>query len=109
MRKQQRTQTETQEHQIMKTKSIKVHSMIAATLALVVGATPNLRADEVTDWNENMLEAALVAKTSPLVMTRFAAIVQSAVFDAVNGIERRYQPIFVTAPAPRGASRRAAA
>jgi hypothetical protein len=39
-----------------------------------------------------------------------AAIVQAAVFDAVNGIERRYTPIYVPpAAAPPGASKRAAA
>src|SRR5207249_3856599 len=71
--------------------------------------TTTVRADEVTDWNQLMFQAALVAKTSPLVMTRVAAIVQAAVFDAVNGIERRYTPIHVEPAAARGASRRAAA
>jgi hypothetical protein len=66
-------------------------------------------ADEVIEWNQKMLHAALVANTSPLVTTRVGALVQSAVFDAVNGIERRYEPIHVPANAPRGASRRAAA
>ncbi len=70
-----------------------------------------VRADEVTDWNGIMLQAAhdAVPPTSPLVMTRVAAIVHASVFDAVNGIERRYTPIHVAPAAPRGASRRAAA
>jgi membrane-associated phospholipid phosphatase len=38
-----------------------------------------------------------------------AAIVQASVFDAVNGVERRYAPIHVAPDAPRGASKRAAA
>jgi hypothetical protein len=38
-----------------------------------------------------------------------AAIVQAAVFDAVNGIERRYAPIHVPPAGPAGASREAAA
>jgi hypothetical protein len=42
-------------------------------------------------------------------MSRVAAIVQASVYDAVNGIERRYTPIHVAPAAPRGASRRAAA
>src|SRR5205085_8020478 len=73
-----------------------------ALLALLLGiATGPLAgwtatADEVTDWNQNMLQAALAAKTSPLVTTRVAAIVQAAVFDALNGIERRYMPVHVT-------------
>ena len=67
------------------------------------------RADEVTDWNQYMLQSALAAKTSPIVMSRNAAIVQGSVFDAVNGINPRYTPIHVKPGAPRGASRRAAA
>jgi hypothetical protein len=47
--------------------------------------------------------------TNPLVLTRAIAIVQSAVFDAVNGIEPRYTAVHVQPAAPAGASRRAAA
>ena len=80
--------------------------MVVMLLAFVAPA----RADEVTDWNRIMFQAALVPPaTSPLVMGRVAAIVQAAVFDAVNGIERRFTPIHVEPAAPRGASRRAAA
>src|SRR6266487_660559 len=67
------------------------------------------RADEITDWNAILFQAVHKAGTSPIVTTRVAALVQAAVFDAVNGIERRYTPIHVTAEAPRGASQRAAA
>lgn len=80
---------------------------LAVTMASIFVITA--RADEVTDWNQYMLQAALVAKTSPIPMTRNAAIVQASVFDAVNGINRRYTPIHVKPAAPRGASRRAAA
>ena len=67
------------------------------------------QADEVVDWNQTMFRAGLVAGTSPLVITRVAAIVQAAVFDAVNGIDRRYAPIHVPPAGPAGASRDAAA
>ena len=67
------------------------------------------RADEVTDWNQYLLQAALVAKTTPIPMIRNAAIVQASVFDAVNGINPRYPPMHVKPAAPRGALRRAAA
>jgi hypothetical protein len=82
-------------------------------LALITLATylaPNARADEVTDWNQILFDAALVPPaTSPLVITRNAAIVHAAIFDAVNGIERRYSPVHVQPNAQPGASRRAAA
>ena len=78
---------------------------------LALGAAGFARADEVTDWNQIMFQAALAAvpPTSPLAMGRVGAIVQSSVFDAVNGIERRYTPVHVEPAADRGASRRAAA
>jgi membrane-associated phospholipid phosphatase len=79
-------------------------------VALATNIASTARADEVTDWNQILRDAALVPPaTSPLVITRVAAIVHAAVFDAVNGIERRYTPIHVDPAAPRGASRRAAA
>lgn len=66
-------------------------------------------ADEVTDWNHTMLMAVLTPPVTPApVATRVAAIFQAAVFDAVNGIDRRYTPIYVPAAAPPGASWRAA-
>jgi PAP2 superfamily len=67
------------------------------------------RADEVTTWNEVLFRSAIVAGTSSLNMTRFTALVQVAVFDAVNGIEGRYTPIHVAPAGPAGASSSAAA
>jgi len=66
-------------------------------------------ANEVTDWDQVLFQAALSAQTSPLNMTRFSAIFHSAVFDSVNGIERRFTPIYVPSTGPRNASVRAAA
>jgi hypothetical protein len=71
-------------------------------------------ADEVTDWNHIMVQATLkgtptVPATPAPVSTRSAAIVQAAIFDAVNGIDKRYTPIFVRQMGPRHASKRAAA
>ena len=75
-------------------------------LVLPLSLAGAVRADEVTDWHEHMLAAL---GPSPIVGSRDAALVSAAVFDAVNGIERRYAPIHVPAAAPRGASKRAAA
>ena len=65
--------------------------------------------DVVTEWNRNTLNAIEAEHTNPVITGRRLAIVDAAVFDAVNGIERRYIPYHVSADAPRGASRRAAA
>jgi len=83
---------------------------IAAVALACVGIAPLAGADEVTDWNQVMLRAGLVAGTTPTTMTRVAALVQVAVFDAVNGTDPRYQFFRVDpAGAPAGASKRAAA
>ena len=73
------------------------------------GPVPPGGSDEVTDWHEHMLSALVTAGLNPIVSTREAAMVSAAVFDAVNGIERRYEPIHVPAGAQPGASKRAAA
>lgn len=81
--------------------------LAAALTAAVTGAAG---ANEVTDWNQIMFQAALgPPATNPLVITRISAIVEASVFDAVNGIARKYSPIHVAPAAPRGASGRAAA
>lgn len=79
-------------------------------MALAASSASIARADVVTDWNKILFEAALVPPaTSPLVITRNAAIVHAAVFDAVNGIDRRYTPFRVEPAAPKKTSSRAAA
>jgi membrane-associated phospholipid phosphatase len=94
----------------MKDKNRSIRALVALTMSILLGiAVIPAAADEVTDWNAIMFQTALVAPaTSPLVMNRNAAIVQASVFDALNGIERRYTSIHVQPAAPRSASRRAA-
>jgi hypothetical protein len=79
-------------------------------VALAVGLTQKTVADEVLDWNA-ILRRSIVATPSAggAPGFRLAAIVQASVFDAVNGIDRRFTPIHVTSQAPAGASLRAAA
>ena len=68
------------------------------------------RADEVLDWTAIAVRAMLVPPAvAGGLQPRALAIVHVSIFDAVNGIERRYTPIHVEPNAPRGASRRAAA
>ena len=81
--------------------------LLLAVLPLVLAGA--VRADEVTDWHEHMLVALANGGGNSQIKSRNAAMVSAAVFDAVNGIERRYEPIHVPAEAPRGASKRAAA
>jgi hypothetical protein len=68
--------------------------------------------NQVLDWNQIFIDSLIATNTAGAVSDRLAAIVHTAIFDAYNGIERRYTPIFVPGfvqdEAPRGASRRAA-
>jgi hypothetical protein len=93
----------------MKNTATNVKRLIAAGLMLAgLASAPDVRADMVTDWNAT-LSAAINATTDlPPVAGRKAAIVQVAVFDAVNGIARKYEPYFVTDRAPGGARQEAA-
>ena len=68
--------------------------------------------DAVTEWNLNAEKAILASPTvsgSGAAAARVYVLMHVAIFDAVNGIGRRYTPYHVDATAPRGASRRAAA
>jgi hypothetical protein len=84
---------------------------LAVTVAAIASlASPGVaKADTVTDWNQTMIGALEAAHLPPPPSARVGAIVQASVFDAVNGIERRYEPYHVAPAAPPGASREAAA
>jgi hypothetical protein len=66
------------------------------------------RPNQVLEWNQIFVDTLIATNTANSSSQRLGAIVHTAIFDAYNGIERRYEPAFVHATAPRGASRRAA-
>jgi len=80
-------------------------ALLAASPLPVSAATP----DPVLEWIGVMNTAVLAGGTSPLVTTRVVALVSASVFDAVNGIEPRFQPLHVKPNAPHHASQHAAA
>ena len=61
---------------------MKVTKLLLLLAVFTTLITTTVRADEVTDWNRNLFEAARLNNppTSPLVITRNAALVQAAVF-----------------------------
>jgi len=62
-------------------------------LALFNGLTFNAaQADVVTDWNDVVLEAVTVAREPQPTQARSVAMVQLAMFEAINAVERRYRP-----------------
>jgi hypothetical protein len=77
-------------------------------LSLVLGSTA-ARADAVLDWNAIAVNTAVANKQNPFAQARYAAIVQLAVFEAVNSITHKYQPYLGTITAPPDASPDAAA
>ena len=79
-------------------------------LALAGLAAPRLaRADAVTDWNEIASNAIVVtAAQFPTVSTLSFAMVQGAVYDAVNAIDRAHQPYLVQPPSNPTDSKEAA-
>jgi hypothetical protein len=64
--------------------------------------------NQVLEWNQIFIDTLIGTNTANSSSQRLGAIVHTAIFDAYNGIERRYSPVFVHNTAPRGASRRAA-
>ena len=86
----------------------KILKLCVLMLSLVVGST-TARADAVLDWNAIAVTTAVANKQSPFAQARYAAIVQLAVFEAVNSITHKYQPYLGTITAPPDASPDAAA
>ena len=64
--------------------------------------------NEVLEWNQIFIDTLIATNTANSSSQRLGAIVHTSMFDAYNGIDRRYTPIFVHSTAPNGASRKAA-
>src|SRR6476659_7009605 len=89
-----------------------VVSIVLAAAATLVWVPPCFGSDDnpdqVLEWNQIFIDTLIATNTANSSSQRLGAIVHTAIFDAFNGIERRYTPIFVQNSAPAGASRRAA-
>src|SRR3954468_1418873 len=72
--------------------------------------SPVRAADVVLDWIGVMNDVILAPPaTNPLFTSRNVGFVGAAIFDAVNGIEKRYEPLMVAKYTGPHASSRAAA
>jgi hypothetical protein len=67
------------------------------------------RADVVLDWNALMVDAIRSDNSGPTLSSRNLAILHTAIYDAVNSIERTHQPFKFLLDAPPGTSAEAAA
>ena len=63
------------------------------------------RVNQVLEWNQIFIDTLIATNTANSSSQRLGAIVHTAIFDAYNGIEPRYTPIFVHSRTP--AARRA--
>src|SRR5262245_33351972 len=85
----------------------RVAIMLAIALPAAIPAAA--RGDAVTDWNAIMQATVSAPPTNPFFQARWGAIVQLAVFEAVNAIAGDYEPYLGIIDAPLGASPEAAA
>ena len=81
---------------------------------LAIGVPVSANANVITDWDEKAV--AVVMPAGPLGVSqqiytaqRMMGMVHAAMFDAVNSIERRYEPYLVQLPADPTTSKEAAA
>ena len=88
---------------------------VVSAVVMVAAAGSNAKSQEATrhmnevlEWNQIFIDSLIATGTPNSSSQRLGAIVHAAIFDAFNGIERRYTPIFFRDTAPQGTSRRAA-
>jgi len=74
----------------------KTFAYLCLSLAPLSLGSTFARADVVLDWNTIAVNRAVTNKANPFAQARYAAIVQLAVFEAVNSITGDYQPYLGT-------------
>ena len=89
-------------------KGIVTACLLLAALNPVEAQEEEERPNQVLEWNQIFIDKLIATNTANSSSQRLGAIVHTAIFDAYNGIEKRYTPVFVHDEAPSGASRRAA-
>ena len=83
--------------------------LAAAAVLLASTVAAPARADTVTDWNAIATTAIVTtAGQPPHASTPSFAMVQGAVYDAVNAIDRGHRPYIVAPPADPSDSKQAA-
>jgi PAP2 superfamily len=83
--------------------------LVAAVCAAAVALPAPAGADTVTDWNQNATTVLIGDNGQGAVANAHLAMVEGAVYDAVNAIDRRYTPLISMPRAKRWYSQDAAA
>jgi hypothetical protein len=93
-------------HQLSLVQSVLLFATIMIAQPFVAVA---FASDPVLDWIKITNDTAIATASNPLATSRVLSLVSASVYDAVNGIDTRYQPLHVVPSAPRHASARASA
>jgi hypothetical protein len=91
---------------------MKLKLQTCATIAIVafmLGLPASASADAVSDWNAIAVQATVTGARPGATGVLDIAMVQAAVYDAVQAIEKRYQPYYVDIPGASGSPTAAAA
>ena len=80
-----------------------------ATFAILFAAPARLSADAVADWNAIAVQATVTGTRPGPSGVLDIATVQAAIYDAVQAIEKRFEPYYVEIPGASGSPEAAAA
>jgi hypothetical protein len=80
-----------------------------AIFAILLAAPASASADAVGDWNAIAVQSTVTAARPGATGVLDTAMVQAAVYDAVQAIEKQYQPYYVDIPGASGSPTAAAA
>jgi len=86
---------------------MKFRTALGFCLSLFLAAV-QVRAGEVERWNRIATDAAAAEQLDPLSESRIFAIVHASIHDALNGVQREYEPYRARVASPSGASAQAA-
>ena len=96
-------------HPLTQFKKILILPLLIVQALIALASPPVAHADAVTDWNLIASNAIVVtAGQPPPVSVLHFAMVQGAVYDAVNAIDRGHQPYLVQPPSNPTDSKEAA-
>jgi hypothetical protein len=100
-------------HAALRTTAVGLFAMLAlvpvAPAQTLGGAADSMApSNAVLEWNQIFIDTLIATAPPNAASPRLGAIVQAAVFDAYNGIDQHYTPLFAAGRAPDGASSEAA-
>jgi hypothetical protein len=81
-----------------------IHAIVALICLLTLVPFAMANANEVVQWNDTTMKAIVANGQNNIVSTRTLAMVQGAVHDALNAINRRYDAYYFEGPGDAAAS-----